>query len=178
MNRVHLVGRKNHGKTTFIVALVGELRARGVRVGSIKHSSHAHDLDTPGKDSYRHRRAGAEPAAIVTPDSIGVFLPRPATSVYDVLESLYADCELVVVEGNIDAVGTKIEIWRAAMGTPCLATERADISAVISDDQPPVSVPVWPRSNLAQIADHIVAMCPLRSMTNNTLTQPAKEGSQ
>lgn len=160
MKRIHIVGRKNHGKTTLIVELLRELRDRGVRVGSIKHSSHAHELDTPGKDSHRHRQAGGEPAAIVTPDSIGLFLSRPATSVYDLLEPLYADCELVIVEGHIDAVGIKIEVWRAAMGTPCLATEHADIVAVISDEQPPVSVPVWPRAEARQIADHLLRLRP------------------
>lgn len=175
MNRIHIVGRKNHGKTTLIVELLHELRARGVRVGSIKHSSHAHELDTPGKDSHRHRQAGAEPASIVTPDSIGLFLPRPATSVYDLLEPLYADCELVVVEGNIDAVGIKIEVWRAEMGTPCLASERSDIAAVISDDQPPVSTPVWPRGAVTRIVDRIVALCRSDSPTHDILPRPAKE---
>lgn len=158
MNRIHIVGRKNHGKTTLIVELLHELRGRGVRVGSIKHSSHAHGLDTPGKDSHRHRQAGAEPASIVTPDSIGVFLPRPTMSVYDLLEPLYANCELVVVEGHIEAVGTKIEVWRAAMGTPCLASERSDIVAVISDDQPHVSIPIWPRGDVTNIVDRILAL--------------------
>jgi molybdopterin-guanine dinucleotide biosynthesis protein B len=177
MNRIHIVGRKNHGKTTLIVELLHELRARGVRVGSIKHSSHIHELDTPGKDSHRHRQAGAEPASIVTPDSIGLFLPRPTTPVYDLLEPLYADCELVVVEGHIEAVGTKIEVWRAAMGTPCLATVHTDIRAVISDDQPPVSTPVWPRGDVTRIVDRIVVLCRSNSTTHDTLPWPAKKES-
>ncbi len=175
MKRIHIVGRKNHGKTTLIVELLHELRARGVRVGSIKHSSHIHELDTPGKDSHRHRQAGAEPASIVTPDSIGVFLPRPTMSVYDLLEPLYADCELVVVEGNIDAVGTKIEVWRGVMGAPCLAVDHPDIRAVISDDQPPVSIPVWPRGDVTRIADRIVALCQSDSTTHDTLSWSAKK---
>lgn len=175
MNRIHIVGRKNHGKTTLIVELLHELRGRGVRVGSIKHSSHAHELDTPGKDSHRHRQAGAEPASIVTPESIGVFLPRPTMSVYDLLEPLYTNCELVVVEGHIEAAGNKVEVWRAAMGTPCLATEHADILAVISDDQPPVSVPVWPRGDITRLGDHILALCQIHSTTHDTLPWPAKK---
>lgn len=175
MNRIHIVGRKNHGKTTLIVELIHELRACGIRVGSIKHSSHVHELDTPGKDSHRHRQAGGEPAAIVTPDSIGLFLPRPATSIYDLLEPLYADCDLVIVEGNIEAEGIKVEVWRAAMGTPCLAADHTDILAVISDDQPPVSIPVWPRGDIARITDRIVALRQSDSPIHNTLPQPARE---
>ena len=55
--------KNDRGKTTLLIELVEELTRRGVRVGTIKHSSHSHELDTPGKDSFRHRQAGATPAA-------------------------------------------------------------------------------------------------------------------
>jgi len=155
MHRVHVVGRQNHGKTTLIVALVGEFRRRGIRVGTIKHSRHTHELDTPGKDSYQHRQAGGEPAAVVTRNLIGVFLPRPDACVYERLATLYADCEIVIVEGDIEAPGVKIEVWRAAVGSTCLAAERSDIVAVVSDDGPLVRVPVWPRHDIVRLADHV-----------------------
>ncbi len=158
MNCLHVVGRKNHGKTTLIVELVQEFCRRGIRVGTIKHSRHAHELDTPGKDSYRHRQAGGQPAAIVTPDSIGVFLPRQGESMYQRLEPLFIDCQIVIVEGNINAPGVKIEVWREAMGCACLAAERGDITAVVSDDRPDVSVPVWSRSDVACLADRATAL--------------------
>jgi molybdopterin-guanine dinucleotide biosynthesis protein B len=157
MNRwIHIVGRKNHGKTTLVVELVREFRRRGMRVGTIKHSRHAHELDTPGKDSHRHRGAGADPAAILTHDSIGVFLHRRAgDDCYQRLAPLFADCELVLVEGDIEAGGVNVEVWRQAMGTPCLAAERGDIAAIVSDDQPPVAVPVWPRTDVTRLAEQI-----------------------
>jgi molybdopterin-guanine dinucleotide biosynthesis adapter protein len=155
MYRVHVVGRRNHGKTTLVVELVKEFRRRGIRVGTIKHSRHTHDLDTPGKDSHRHRQAGGQPAAVVTHDLIGVFLPRAAECVYERLAPLYTDCEIVIVEGNIDAPGVKIEVWRAAGGNSCLAAARTDIVAVVSDDQPAVSVPVWPRTDITHLADRV-----------------------
>ncbi len=99
------------------------------------------------------------PAAIITRDSIGVFLPRPEESVYDQLEPLYTDCQLVIVEGNIDASGKKIEVWRAAAGNPCLAAERDDILAVVSDDSPEVTVPIWPRGDISHLADQLLASC-------------------
>ncbi len=76
MKTIHLVGRQNHGKTTLLVELIEELTRRGIRVGTIKHTSHVHELDTPGKDSFRHRQAGADPVAVVSKDLIGVYLPR------------------------------------------------------------------------------------------------------
>lgn len=157
MRRVHVVGRRNHGKTTLMVELVEEFSRRGLRVGTVKHSRHAHDLDTPGKDSHRHRLAGGRPAAVVTQDLIGVFLPRTDQCVYDRLAPLFADCQLVLVEGHIDAPGLKMEVWRAAVGGACLASQRSDIAAIVSDDLPQVAVPVWPRGNIARLADRVLA---------------------
>jgi len=72
VRRIHIVGRKNHGKTTLMVDLIEEFTRRGLRVGSMKHSIHVHELDQPGKDSYRHRHAGADPSAVVTRDMVCV----------------------------------------------------------------------------------------------------------
>ncbi len=157
MHRIHIVGRKNHGKTTLLVELIREYCRRGVRVGSIKHSSHEHELDTPGKDSYRHGVAGASPSAIITPRQVGLYLTRPAdASVYDRLKSAFSDCAIVLVEGDADAPATKVEVWRAELGSVPLATERSDVRAVISNDQPAVPVPVWPRCPIVELADRLL----------------------
>jgi molybdopterin-guanine dinucleotide biosynthesis protein B len=167
MHRVHVVGRKNHGKTTLVVALVEEFCRRGVRVGTIKHSPHVHDLDTPGKDSHRHRQAGGQPAAVVTHNLIGVFLRRGDECAYERLTPLYADCDMVIIEGNIDAPGAKIEVWRAGAGGGCLAAERTGIMAVVSDDQPAVQVPVWPRHDIAGLADRVWDLVRAPASTNH-----------
>ena len=157
MNRIHIVGRKNHGKTTLLVELIAEYCRRGVRVGSIKHSSHEHELDQPGKDSYRHGSAGASPSAIFTPRQIGLYLPRQdSESPYDRMESAFADCRLVLVEGHIEAESPKIEVWRAGLSQDPLATERSDIVAVVSDGRPAVPVPVWSRRAVSELADRLL----------------------
>ena len=70
-------------------------------------------LDTPGKDSFRHRQAGAAPSVVVTRDLVGVYLPRTAeTDFYDRLAPLFSNCELVLIEGHLDGPGIKIEVWR------------------------------------------------------------------
>ena len=61
-----MIGRKNSGKTTLVSELVTEFTARGYRVGTIKHTHHQHELDVPGKDSYRHREAGAAIVGIIS----------------------------------------------------------------------------------------------------------------
>jgi molybdopterin-guanine dinucleotide biosynthesis protein B len=158
MKRVHIVGRKNHGKTALILDLIAELSRRGLRLGTIKHSGHAHELDTPGKDSFRQRRAGASPAAVVTRDLMAVYLDCPEkVDLYDRLAPLFVSCDLVLVEGDVDASDVKLEVWREAVGGPCLAAERSDIAAVVTDDRPVVSVPVWPRSDVAQVAGRLLA---------------------
>jgi molybdopterin-guanine dinucleotide biosynthesis protein B len=159
MKYIHIVGRQNHGKTTLLVELIEELSRRGVRAGTIKHTSHVHELDTPGKDSFRHRRAGANPVAIVSKDLIGVYLPRdPQADFYDCLSGMFSGCDLVLVEGHLDGPGAKIEVWRQSIGGVPLAGERRDIVAVVSDDPVSVDVPVWPRSDVAAVADQVVAL--------------------
>jgi molybdopterin-guanine dinucleotide biosynthesis protein B len=161
---LHILGGQNHGKTTLIVALVEELSRRGFRVGTIKHSSHAHDLDTPGKDSHRHRQAGAEPAAILTPGMGAVFFRVvPGEDVFSTIDSLYSACDLVLVEGHLDRPGPRVEVWRAAVGTPPLLTTRADIVGLVTDDPIAVRVPTWSRSNVPLLAERLLEQLNLSS---------------
>ncbi len=156
MHLLHIVGRKNHGKTTLVVDLVAEFCRRGLRVGTIKHSSHPHDLDTPGTDSYRHRQAGALASAIVTPQLLGVFVRRCERDFYPRIAPLYDRCDLVLVEGDMEHAAPKIEVWRAGLGTTPLAAERSDILALVTDDPVEVRIPIWARSDVAGLADRIL----------------------
>ena len=156
---IHIVGRKNHGKTTLMVNLVQELTRRGVRVGTIKHSSHRHELDAPGKDSYLHRQAGGNPAAIISQDLLAAYLPRPAEmNPYHALAPLFTGCDLVLVEGDFDAPGPKLEVWRQAVGGWPLAAENSSIVAVVSDDPVEVETPVWPRSDVSELARRVLEL--------------------
>jgi molybdopterin-guanine dinucleotide biosynthesis protein B len=160
MKLIHVVGRQNHGKTTLIVDLVEEYTRRGIAVGTIKHSSHAHELDAPGKDSYRHRRAGAAPAAVITPEMLGVWLPRRAgDDPYAALAPMFSACRLVLVEGHIDAAGPTIEVWRQAVGGPCLAATYGNIHAVVTDDAAEPGLRVWPRNDVPGLARRLLDLC-------------------
>lgn len=155
---VHIVGRQDAGKTTLIVEIVAVLTCRGVHVGTIKHTGHLHELDTPGKDSHRQRIAGARPAAVLTPGLGAVYFPvGGALDPYGQLRPLFAGCDLVLVEGHLDGPGPKIEVWRAGAQAP-LAQGRQDIVAVVSDDRPGVELPVWPLQDVPELATRVLEL--------------------
>lgn len=161
MKRIHIIGRKNHGKTTLVVELVEQLTAMGLRVGTIKHTHHEHELDTPGKDSHRHRQAGAATTAILSPGMNAVFWTPPPRgrgepAAYEEFAPHFASCELVVVEGDTLATSPKVEVWRAAAGSRPMAEEDETVAAVISDDPVAASAPVWRRSDVRAIAGNVL----------------------
>ena len=158
MKLIHIVGCKNDGKTTLILELIQELNRRAIKVGTIKHGSQTCPFDTPGKDSYRHKEAGSNPAAIVTQSHAAVFFSRnKGDSIYQQLASLFNDVDVVLVEGDKNGPGKKIEVWRKQIRPMPLCLARNDIMAVITHDavDEDFPIPVWPRSNMVNIADHI-----------------------
>ncbi|MDY6824418.1 MAG: molybdopterin-guanine dinucleotide biosynthesis protein B [Thermodesulfobacteriota bacterium] len=159
MKIVHIVGRSGNGKTTLILELIGELQKRGLQVGTLKHSGHAHELEKPGKDSYRHRKAGGNPAAIATTDQIAVFLPRqPDEDPFNKLASLFDPCDIILVEGYIDGPGIKLEVWRAETHTDPIFHEQEGIHAVVSDDAVETDLPVWPRKNVEALVGRMLSL--------------------
>ena len=156
---IHIVGRKNNGKTTLIVELLNELKNRGLRVGTMKHSGHVHELDKPGKDSFQHREAGGNPAVVATKNQVAVFLPRaPEEDPFKNVTSLFEKTDLVLVEGYIMGPGIKVEVWRKEKGNTPLIFERNDIKAVITEDDIDTDFPVWPRNEINEIADNICSL--------------------
>jgi len=168
MRRVHIIGGKNHGKTTLIGELVTELRDRGLRVGTIKHTHHQHELDTPGKDSYRHREAGAQVVGILSRSLNAVFWKNeepagpssPADDRYAAFAPAFAECDLVLVEGNTLTTAPKLEVWRAALETPSIAERIEGVHAVITDDPRESHVATHPRADVKGIADLILQLVP------------------
>jgi len=96
---VCVVGDSDSGKTQLVEALVGGLRARGARVGTVKHATHAVDVDTPGKDSWRHAQAGAEVVVLVGPEKSAVFRSGTMARRHDWLTPLGGEVDWVIIEG-------------------------------------------------------------------------------
>lgn len=163
MKLIHIVGRQNNGKTTLIVELVKELNKMGIRVGTIKHSGHEHELDKPGKDSFLHRDAGGNPAAVVTKNLMAVYLPRQNDE--DPIKELapvFKDRELILIEGYINGPGKKIEVFREEIGTAPLFSEREDIEAVVTDNTVDTSLPVLPRKDVKNVVQFICSLAELK----------------
>lgn len=159
MQLLHVIGRKNNGKTKMVVDIITELTRRGLRVGAIKHSSHDHELDKPGKDSHLHRTAGASPAAVITPGLTAVFIPHEGDEeALTTILPLYQDKDIVVVEGYVAGPGKKIEVWRNLSGEPPFSPKREDIDALVTDDPVDVPVPIWPRKDIVALCDNILKL--------------------
>ena len=170
--RVHIVGRKNSGKTTLVCELVREFTSRGLKVATVKHTHHHHELDSPGKDSHKHREAGAAAVGILSPHMTALFVPvereQLGNSRYTQFELQFSDCDLILVEGDLHASAPRIEVWRAESVEPPYAANDSAILAVVSDDSPQgLSCAVWSRRNLAVIADNILEHLASQKYTNS-----------
>lgn len=159
---LRVVGRKNHGKTALVVDLIRELRGRGLRVATVKHTAHVHELDREGADSHQHRVAGGGPAAILTRDLAGVFVPLgEGDDGWTAIAPVLAESDLVLVEGERDGLPPKIEVWRSELSTPPWAEGRTDVAALVSDDLERAErfgLPVIRRSDLAGVADLVLEL--------------------
>ncbi len=159
-----IIGWKNAGKTSLMERLVAEFCARGFRVSTIKHVHHDVDLDQPGKDSYRHRAAGASEVILAGAHRFAIMAEHRADepSLGALLLRL-APVDLVLVEGYKRDLHPKIEVWRRAAGHDLMAPEDPTIRAVASDDAlPALAVPQLDLNNTAQVADFIAAELDLR----------------
>lgn len=163
MRRIHIIGGKNHGKTTLIVELVPELTRRGLRVGTIKHTHHHHELDAPGKDSHRHRLSGAMSAGILSPDMSAIFWPVgddvAKEERYAQFEAMQSACDLVLVEGDIHTRANRIEVWRADAGGVPLAEGDPSILGVVTDDPLTFSCRIFRRQPIDELAEWILERC-------------------
>jgi molybdopterin-guanine dinucleotide biosynthesis protein B len=140
---------------------VAEFSARGLRVGTIKHTHHRHELDTPGKDSHRHRTAGAAAVGVLSPSMSAIFLPAEqygtaADDRYAALAPLLGRCHLVLVEGDSATTAPKIEVWRAELDAAPMAQHDDSILAVVSDDRVDVATCVLPRFDVVDLANWIL----------------------
>jgi molybdopterin-guanine dinucleotide biosynthesis protein B len=153
-------GWSGAGKTTLLADLIPLLVARGVKVSTIKHAHHDFDIDKPGKDSYRHREAGASEVLISSAKRYAILheLRGAAEPTLEDLLTHLNPVDLVLVEGFKKSGHAKIEVWRASVGKPMLQPDDPSIIAVASDAPvPSLPVPVLDANRPQQVADFVLA---------------------
>ncbi len=158
------VARSGTGKTTLVESLIREMRARGYRIGALKHDAHRFEIDRPGKDSARFTEAGAEIMVLVSDDTVAmVQKPAHPPKLDKLLQLWFSKMDLVLVEGYKTSDLPKIEVHRAALGKPLLCQgEKNDphLLAVASDGPAALpaelDVPVLDLGTPAAIADFLV----------------------
>ena len=152
-----VVGRSKSGKTTLLEKLIRELAARGRRVGTIKHHYHGPvTVDVPGKDSWRHRQAGARAVALVSPDTVFVVRDSAEGMSLEALTHLgLCGVDLVLTEGFKSGPMPKIEVNRRAQQAPLLCGPADRLVAVVSDWDTGAPVRHFGLEDIAPLADFI-----------------------
>ena len=153
-----VVGYKNAGKTGLMERLVIEITGRGFSVSTLKHAHHSFDVDHPGKDSYRHRHAGAHQVLLSSRTRWALMTEMRGdveAPLVDLLTRLNP-VDLVLVEGYKRDTHAKIEAYRSVTGNPLIARDDAAIRAVASDTALDISQPVFDLNDTAAIADFIL----------------------
>lgn len=156
MKVIGLVGWSGSGKTTLLTALLPLFRARGLTVSTVKHAHHGFDMDRPGKDSHRHRQAGAAEVMVVSGarwallhELAGPEPPLPA------LLARLAPVDLVLVEGFKTHPYPKIEVHRPALGKPPIWRDDPHVVAVASDAPVEAAPVVLPLDQPPRVAEWV-----------------------
>ncbi|MEP2890661.1 molybdopterin-guanine dinucleotide biosynthesis protein B [Tateyamaria sp.] len=154
-----VVGWKNAGKTGLMERLVTEITGRGLSVSTVKHAHHSFDVDHPGKDSFRHRTAGAREVLLASRNRFALMheMRGDAEPALDVLLTKLAPVDLVLVEGYKRDAHPKIEAHRAETGNPLIAPDDPTIRAIASDVSLSVDRPVFDLDDTRAIANFILA---------------------
>jgi molybdopterin-guanine dinucleotide biosynthesis protein B len=152
-----VIGWKNSGKTSLMERLVAEITGRGFSVSTVKHVHHSVDLDQPGKDTFRHRQAGAREVVLASADRLAILVEHrgPEPELPAVLTRL-APVDLVLVEGYKRDAHPKVEVWRAETGHPLIQPGDPLVRAVATDASLSLPVPVLDLNDTGAVADFIL----------------------
>lgn len=154
-----IVGCGQCGKTTMVEKLIAELIRRGYVVGTLKHDVHGFSMDHEGKDTWRHKQAGARAVAIIGPDQVALVrsTPKGEFSVYDAIR-LLGPIDLVITEGFKRMAFPKIEIFSSVRNEGALlCADDPQLLAVAGDLPVETALPCFDWNDVAAIADFVEA---------------------
>lgn len=154
---VSIVGKSNAGKTTILEKLIPELVRRGYRVGTVKHDVHGFDIDYEGKDSWRHKQAGAATVVMSSPSKVAIIRDVPAEEpLKHLVEKYFRDRDIVLTEGFKKENMPKVEIFRKSVHQEPLCRDDEHLVALVSDTNTNLGVPCFPLEDIKGLADFLV----------------------
>jgi len=132
---IHIIRQPGSGKTTLTINIIKKLNKQNIKVGSIKHNTHIHELNKPNKNSFQHKKAGASPVSMVTQKIITIYLPiTQKITPQTLLKKYYSKINIVLIKGWISGPYNKIEIWKKTIKKPPLFPNISHIKAFISNN--------------------------------------------
>jgi molybdopterin-guanine dinucleotide biosynthesis protein B len=160
MRIIGLAGWSGSGKTTLLEKIIPRLVARGLTVSTVKHAHHGFDVDTPGKDSYAHRMAGATEVMVASGRRWALMHElrgRPEPTIYELLTKM-SPVDLVLIEGFKWARHARIEVYRAEVGKPPFHPENPHVVGIVSDTPfPDAARPVVDIDDIEGVVELILA---------------------
>jgi molybdopterin-guanine dinucleotide biosynthesis protein B len=153
---ISIVGKSDSGKTTLIEKLIPELTRRGYRIATVKHDVHGFEVDREGKDSWRHKQAGAHTVVISSPKKVALIRDvENDLTLEEIREKLIQDVDLILSEGYKKDVQPKIEIFRKEKHKRLLCTKDDNLVAIASDKKFKVGVSCFFLDDIKGVADFI-----------------------
>lgn len=179
---ISIVGLSGSGKTALVVKLISLLTEKGMRVATIKHSCHPHPLDAPGKDSHRHKEAGAERVLFIGPKALQLVADVEGEPTPESLAGTYlSGMDLIIVEGFIQSRTEKIEVVRSERSKRPVSSTSDGLIAIATDMDPgdfkDAGVPVLDLNSVEAIADFITNHVSISSPPTSTSASTSTDNS-
>ena len=153
---VSIVGYSGSGKTTLVEKMIPELKRRGWRVATIKHNRHGFEIDHEGKDSWRHRRAGASMTVLASPGKVAVMADLEGDlSLEELADRFIRGVDVILTEGFKKNPHPKIEVYRKPLGRDFISRGDTSLLAVAGDRPEGIDLPCYDLDDIAGLADLI-----------------------
>ncbi|MGA1845561.1 molybdopterin-guanine dinucleotide biosynthesis protein B [Deferribacter abyssi] len=156
------VGSSGSGKTTFLENLIPFFTKKGFKVGAIKHDAHRFEIDKPGKDSYRLKKAGSNQVIISSKEKVALIKTvNKDMSVYELILNYFNDVDIILTEGYKKSSIPKFEIYRIENGKEPLCFGDSNLVGIVTNGEVSMNNPVFGLKDYDKVADYIISIANL-----------------